>query len=152
MKAALTHKGLSVIDVISPCTTFNDHEGSTKSYAYMKDHEEPLHTVDFVPFFEDIQVEIAEGATREVTLHDGSRLLIHKLDRDYDPTDRLRSIQVLHESTQREEVLTGILYVDVARETFSESLNLGGQSLATLDESKVRPPRAVLDQIVEEFR
>jgi 2-oxoglutarate/2-oxoacid ferredoxin oxidoreductase subunit beta len=152
LKAALVHKGLSVIDVISPCTTFNDHEGSTKSYAYMKDHEEPLHTLDFVPFFEDIQVEIAEGEAKEVTLHDGSRLLIRKLDRDYDPTDRLRSIQVLHESTQREEVLTGILYVDVSKPTFSDTLNLVDAPLASLAESKVRPSRAVLEQIVEEFR
>jgi 2-oxoglutarate/2-oxoacid ferredoxin oxidoreductase subunit beta len=152
LKAALAHKGLSVIDVISPCTTFNDHDGSTKSYAYMKDHEEPLHSVDFVPFFEDIQVEIAEGSSKEVTLHDGSRLVIHKLERDYDPTDRLRAIQVLHASTQHEEVLTGILYVDTSRQTFCETLNLGDRPLASLTESEVRPSRAVLDQINEEFR
>jgi 2-oxoglutarate ferredoxin oxidoreductase subunit beta len=152
LKAALAHKGLSVIDVISPCTTFNDHEGSTKSYAYMKDHEEPLHTMDFVPFFEDIQVEIAEGTSREVTLHDGSRLVIHKLEKDYDPTDRLRAIRVLHESSQHQEVLTGVLYVDTSRPTFSDTLNLGDVPLAMLDESKVRPSREILEQIVEEFR
>jgi 2-oxoglutarate ferredoxin oxidoreductase subunit beta len=152
LKAALSHKGLSVIDVISPCTTFNDHDGSTKSYAYMKDHEEPLHTVDFVPFFEDIHVEIAEGTSKEVKLFDGSRLVIHKLERDYDPTDRLRAIRVLHESAQQQEVLTGILYVDTSKQTFTESLNLGSEPLATLDQSKVRPSREVLEQIIEEFR
>ena len=152
LKAALAHKGLSVIDVVSPCTTFNDHEGSTKSYAYMKDHEEPLHTMDFVPFFEDIQVEIAEGTSREVTLHDGSRLVIHKLSKDYDPTDRLRAIQVLYEATQHQEVLTGVLYVDVSQPTFNDTLNLGDTPLAVLDQSKTRPSREVLEQINEEFR
>jgi 2-oxoglutarate ferredoxin oxidoreductase subunit beta len=152
LKAAFAHNGLSIIDVISPCTTFNDHEGSTKSYAYMKDHEEPLHTLDFVPYYDDIQVEIADGATKEVTLHDGSRLFLRKLERDYDPTDKLNAIRVLHESTEAQEVLTGVLYVDVSRETFSESLNLIDEPLATLDESRVRPSRAVLEQIIEEFR
>ncbi len=74
LKAAVGHKGLAVIDVISPCVTFNDHEGSTKSYAYMRDHDLPLQQLDFVPAYEDISVEIAEGETREVTMHDGSRL------------------------------------------------------------------------------
>src|SRR5450759_1689816 len=79
LKAAIAHHGLAVIDVISPCVTFNDHEGSTKSYAYMRDHDLPLQQLDFVPAYEDISVEIAEGETREVTMHDGSRLLLKKL-------------------------------------------------------------------------
>ena len=85
LKAAIAHNGLSVIDVISPCVTFNDHEGSTKSYSYMKEHDEMLHELDFVPSFEEISVEIAEGEVRDVELHDGSHLRIRKLDRDYDP-------------------------------------------------------------------
>ena len=74
LKAALAHKGLSVIDVISPCTTFNDHERSTKSYSYMKEHDEPIHEIDFVPHFDDIAVEIAEGESREVTMHERSAI------------------------------------------------------------------------------
>ncbi len=74
LKAALQHNGLAVVDVISPCVAFNDHEGSTKSYSYMKDHEEPLHEVNFIPYFDEIEVEVDEGSTKEVTLHDGSRL------------------------------------------------------------------------------
>ncbi|MCX6619855.1 MAG: thiamine pyrophosphate-dependent enzyme, partial [Acidobacteria bacterium] len=74
LKACIAHKGLSVLDVISPCVTFNDHEGSTKSYSYMKEHEEPIHEIDFVPFFDEIQVDFPEGEAREVTLHDGSRI------------------------------------------------------------------------------
>src|SRR6266498_3613989 len=76
MKAAIVHNGLSIIDVVSPCVTFNDHEGSTKSYSYMKDHEEPLHELDFIPAYEDIDVDIPEGEVRDVELHDGSTLRI----------------------------------------------------------------------------
>ena len=89
LKAAIAHNGLSVIDVISPCVTFNDHEGSTKSYGYMKEHESRLHELDFVPSYEDITVEIPEGEVMDVQMHDGSRLRIRKLHRDYDPTNRL---------------------------------------------------------------
>ena len=105
LKAAIAHNGLSVIDVISPCVTFNDHVGSTKSYAYMKDHEEPLHELDFVPGFSDIEVEIAEGETRTVEMHDGSTLVLRKLGADYDPTSRKRAVTVLHEAAERQEVV-----------------------------------------------
>src|SRR6476661_1990738 len=86
LKAALSHKGTAMLDVLSPCVTFNDHEGSTKSYSYVKDHEEPVSDVSFVPYFEDIAIEQEEGTTREVALHDGSKIVLHKLDRDFDPT------------------------------------------------------------------
>src|SRR4051795_12824966 len=89
LKAAISHRGTSMIDVLSPCVTFNDHEGSTKSYAYVKDHDEPLGEVSFVPFFEDISVEYAPGTTQLVTMHDGSKLYLKKLEENYDPTDRI---------------------------------------------------------------
>jgi 2-oxoglutarate ferredoxin oxidoreductase subunit beta len=152
LKASIAHHGLSVIDVISPCVTFNDHAGSTKSYSYMKDHEEALHELDFVPSFEDISVEIAEGEVREVELHDGSRLRIRKLDRDYDPTSRLAAITTLELAEQNNEVLTGVLYVNTAKPTLLESLNLAGEPLATLPESKVRPPKTALDEAMQELR
>ncbi len=152
LKAAIVHQGLSVIDVVSPCVTFNDHEGSTKSYSYMKDHEEVLHEVDFVPSFEDINVEIPEGEVREVQLHDGSRLRIRKLDRDYDPTSKLAALSALEEAEAKGEVLTGVLYVNPEKPTFLDLLNLGEEPLATLPESKVRPSQEVLDQVMEELR
>ena len=93
LKAALSHKGTAMLDVLSPCVTFNDHEGSTKSYSYVKDHEEPLADVSFVPFFEDITIEHEEGTTREVALHDGSKIVLKKLDRDYDPTNKAEAMQ-----------------------------------------------------------
>lgn len=152
LKAAIAHQGLSVIDVISPCVTFNDHEGSTKSYAYMKEHDQPLHELDFVPAYEEIAVEIPEGAVREVTLHDGSRLRLKKLAADYDPSDKLRALQVIHEAAQRSEVVTGVLYLDTSKKHFAQLLNLVDEPLATLPESRVRPPRAALDQIMAELR
>src|SRR6188472_1063324 len=89
LKAALSHKGTAMLDVLSHCVTFNDHEGSTKSYSYVKDHEEPVEEVTFVPFFEDIAVDYAPGTTQEVTMHDGSKLYLKKLEEEYDPSDKM---------------------------------------------------------------
>src|SRR3954451_13832946 len=111
MKAALAHKGTVMLDVISPCVTFNDHEGSTKSYKYMKDHDEPIHEVSFVPFFEDITVDYEPGTATDVTMHDGSHLRLRKLEEDYDPTNRIAAMKRLHEAHEKGEVLTGIFYV-----------------------------------------
>ncbi len=152
IKTAIAHKGLSVIDVISPCVTFNDHEGSTKSYSYMKDHETSLHELDFVPYFQDIAVEIPEGEVTDVEMHDGSHLRIRKLGRDYDPTDRLAAATVLEEAESKGEVLTGVLYVNTSKPTFLEQLNIVDEPLGTLPESQTRPSRAALEQIMEELR
>src|SRR5438876_8026318 len=89
LKAAVAHNGTVMLDIVSPCVTFNDHEGSTKSYKYMKDHDEPVHDVSFVPFFEDISVDYDPGTTTEVTMHDGSHLRLRKLEEEYNPTDRI---------------------------------------------------------------
>ncbi len=152
LKAAIAHHGLCVIDVISPCVTFNDHEGSTKSYSFVKEHDEPLHELDFVPSFENITVEIPEGEAREVTMHDGSRLRLRKLARDYDPTDQLGAVTALHEAAKRDEVLTGVLYVAPEKPTLIDMLDLVDEPLATLPEAKVRPSRQMLDEIMEELR
>ena len=151
-KTAIAHKGLSVIDIISPCVTFNDHQGSTKSYGYMKDHESMLQDLDFVPFFEDISVEIPEGEVTEVQLHDGSHLRIRKLHHNFDPTNRLASLQLLEEAEGKGEVLTGVLYVNTSKPTFLDHLNLPDEPVATLPESRIRPPRTVLEQVMEELR
>ena len=152
LKTAISHNGLSVIDVISPCVTFNDHTGSTKSYGYMKEHEEALHELDYVPFYEDISVEIPEGEVRDVQMHDGSHLRIRKLQREYDPTNKLAALSVLEEAEAKGEVLTGVLYVNTSKPTFLEQLNLSDQPLATLPQSLTRPGKAVLDVVMEELR
>jgi len=152
LKAAISHRGTSLIDVLSPCVTFNDHDGSTKSYSYAKDHEEPLADLNFVPFFEDISVDYDPGTTKAVTLHNGSTLLLTKLTEDYDPTDRLRAMQLLHEISRRGEFATGIIYVEPDKQDFLDVLGLVDDPLASLDESRTRPGRAVLDEIMESFR
>jgi 2-oxoglutarate ferredoxin oxidoreductase subunit beta len=152
LKAAIAHKGTVMLDVISPCVTFNDHDGSTKSYKYMKDHEEPLQDINFVPHFEEIDVEYDPGTTIEVTMHDGSRLRLRKLEPDYDPTHRIDAIHRLLEAHEKQEVLTGVFYLNPTAPTFLDLLDMTDQPLATLPESVTRPSRQVLNQCMEELR
>lgn len=152
LKAAIAHSGTVMLDVVSPCVTFNDHEGSTKSYKYMKDHEEPLQDISFVPVFEEINVEYDPGATIEVTMHDGSHLRLRKLEEDYDPTDKINAIKRLGEAHDKNEVLTGMFYVNTQAPNFIEMLNIADEPLATLPDSIVRPGREVLEAAMEELR
>jgi 2-oxoglutarate ferredoxin oxidoreductase subunit beta len=152
LKAAIAHKGTVMLDVISPCVTFNDHEGSTKSYKYVLEHEERLHELDFVPSFENISVEYEPGTAYDVTMHDGSRLRLRKLEEDYNPTDKIQAMTRLMEAHANGEVLTGVFYINPKAPTFLDMLNLTDQPLATLPESVVRPSREVLEQCMEELR
>jgi 2-oxoglutarate ferredoxin oxidoreductase subunit beta len=152
LKASIAHRGTAMLDVISPCVTFNDHEGSTKSYAYMKDHDAPLQELSFVPAYEDIAVEYDPGSTVEVTMHDGSRLRLRKLDEGYDPSDRTRAVTRLLESQRAGEVLTGLLFANPTAPTFVDRLGMVEEPLATLPEHDLRPPREALDRINEELR
>jgi 2-oxoglutarate/2-oxoacid ferredoxin oxidoreductase subunit beta len=152
LKAAIAHRGTVMLDVVSPCVTFNDHDGSTKSYKYMKDHEEPLQDINFVPHFEEIDVDYDPGSTLEVTMHDGSRLRLRKLEQDYDPTNRIDAIHRLLDAHEKQEVLTGVFYVNPKAPTFLDLLNMTDQPLATLPESVTRPGREVLEQCMEELR
>src|SRR5579859_7237318 len=106
LKAAIAHRGTVMLDVISPCVTFNDHEGSTKSYKFMQDHDEPLQEINFIPSFEDIDVEYDSGTTMEVAMHDGSRLRLRKLEEDYDPTDKVHAVTRMNEAKRDGEILT----------------------------------------------
>jgi 2-oxoglutarate ferredoxin oxidoreductase subunit beta len=152
LKAAIAHEGTVMLDVVSPCVTFNDHEGSTKSYKYVKDHEETLQEMSFVPHFEEIDVEYDPGTTVNVTMHDGSHLQLRKLEEDYDPTDRIQAISRLTEAHDKGEVLTGLFYVNTKSPSFLDMLNMVDQPLATLPESLTRPGREALDKAMEELR
>jgi 2-oxoglutarate ferredoxin oxidoreductase subunit beta len=152
LEGAIAHRGTAMLDVISPCVTFNDHEGSTKSYSYVKDHDEPLADVSFVPFFQDISVDYEPGSATEITMHDGSRLLLKKLGADYDPTKKTEALRVLTEAHDKGEIVTGLFYIDTKSKNFLELLNLVDEPLATLPESRVRPPKQVLDEVMEELR
>src|ERR1700735_5576183 len=105
LKAAISHKGTVLLDVISPCVTFNDHEGSTKSYKYMQEHDEAVAEVGFVPHFEDIAVEYDANTTVDVQMHDGSSLRLRKIRGDYDPTDKIAAVRTLMDAHEKGEVL-----------------------------------------------
>src|SRR5271167_4229031 len=152
LKAAIAHHGTVMLDVVSPCVTFNDHEGSTKSYKYVKDHEETLQEISFVPHFEEIDVEYDAGTTVNVTMHDGSSLRLRKLEENYDPTNRIAAMTRLSEAHDRGEVLTGVFYVNTKAPSFLDMLNMVEQPLATLPESMTRPGREALAAAMEELR
>ena len=111
-----------------------------------------MQELDFVPHFEDIAVEIPEGGVMDVLMHDGSHLRIRKLGRDFDPTDRPASLMLMEEAEANDEVLTGVLYVNTSKPTFLEQLNMVDEPIGTLPESRTRPSRAVLEQVMEELR
>lgn len=148
LKAAIAHRGTVMLDVISPCVTFNDHEGSTKSYKYMQEHEEEIGEVGFVPSFEDISVDYDPGTTYDVEMHDGSHLRLRKIQENYNPTDKVAAVNALMEAHDKGEILTGVFYVDTAKPSFTEILNLVDEPLATLPMERVRPPKSVLDEIM----
>jgi 2-oxoglutarate ferredoxin oxidoreductase subunit beta len=152
LKASVAHNGTVMLDVVSPCVTFNDHDGSTKSYKYMKEHEEALQEISFVPAFEEIDVEYDPGTTVEVTMHDGSRLRLRKLEESYDAANRIEAVRRLMEAHAKGDVLTGVFYLDPKAPSFIDMLNLVDQPLATLPESMVRPGREVLEEAMEELR
>ena len=152
LKAAIAHRGTVMLDVISPCVTFNDHEGSTKSYKYVQEHEEAVNEIGFVPSFEDISIDYDPGTTYDVEMHDGSHMRLRKLHPDYDPTNRIDAVTTLMQAHQQGEVLTGVFYVDTTKPSFTDMLNLVDEPLATLPESRVRPSRQVLDQIMQRLQ
>jgi 2-oxoglutarate/2-oxoacid ferredoxin oxidoreductase subunit beta len=152
LKAAFAHRGTAVIDVVSPCVTFADHEGSTKSYAAVKVSDSPLHDIDFVPYYEDIHVDYAPGTTREVEMPDGSHIVLKKLAEDYDPTSRTSAVAALEEGRRERKLITGLLYVEPSRQPFDDELQLIEAPLAKLSLAQVRPPREVLERIMEQMK
>lgn len=149
LKAAMSFKGTAFIDVISPCVTFNNHEESTKSYKYAREHEDPLHEVGFVSYFEQIEVDYEPGALKEVEMHDGSKITLKKLEHDYDPTNRTQAIETLHKANAENQFITGLLYLNESETTYTELVNTVDEPLATLPQERVRPPRAALEQIMK---
>ncbi|MCE1228250.1 MAG: 2-oxoacid:ferredoxin oxidoreductase subunit beta [Firmicutes bacterium] len=151
LKAAFAHRGTALIDVISPCVTFNNHEGSTRSYKVAKEKEMPLQELGFVPYFELNEVEIPAGEAREVTFPDGSRLTLRALTEDYDPTDRYKAQRAIHQSQSAGEFLTGLLYVQPDRPTLQDYVHMVDEPLAHICQDKVKPSPAVLAACMEEL-
>ncbi|MFI5456710.1 MAG: 2-oxoacid:ferredoxin oxidoreductase subunit beta [Isosphaerales bacterium] len=150
LKAALKHKGTSVLDIISPCVTFNDFDGSTKSWDWAKEHEEPLHEVGFVPRLSEIEVEQKPGESIRVQLHDGSWITLKALNhKEHDVTSRVSAFRLLDESHRNDEFLTGLLYVDAKRRDFVTLQNMTTTPLALLPDDVLRPSEDVLKKIME---
>jgi 2-oxoglutarate/2-oxoacid ferredoxin oxidoreductase subunit beta len=139
LKAAHAHKGIAVLDIISPCVTFNNHEGSTKSYDFVKEHEMPIQELGFVPHFENIEIEVKEGETQNITLHDGSTLTVKKLAKDYDPSDKVSAFRALEESKKTKELLTGLLYFKDDHPSLDTLYNMPDEPLYCLSEKELDP-------------
>jgi 2-oxoglutarate/2-oxoacid ferredoxin oxidoreductase subunit beta len=152
LKAALSHKGFALVDVISPCVTFNDHEGSTKSYLYTRKHLLQLVSADFVPFAQEIAVEYQPGTATSVRLHDGSVVRLRKVAEDYDPTDRQAVADHLELHRHRGEIATGLLYVDKQASDMHDTSQTTDVPLAQLPFDKLCPGRAALDELQKSFR
>ncbi|MEW5978510.1 MAG: 2-oxoacid:ferredoxin oxidoreductase subunit beta [Acidobacteriota bacterium] len=151
LKAATSHRGTALIDVISPCVTFNDHEGSTKSYSFVKEHDEPVSELDYVPYFQEIDVDYAPGDAIQVRLHDQSEIRLRKLDQSYDPRSRQAALNLLLEYRRRQEIPTGLFFVDPDSTDFLARLNMVEAPLAALSVHQLRPSEQALTEIMEEF-
>lgn len=152
IKAAFSHHGISVLDIISPCVTFHNHEESIHSYAFGKDHQSPLHDISFVPARDEIMIEdYEEGTSREVELHDGSTVVLKKLDKDYDPTSRWQAFRVLEEAHRENWLVTGLIYVDPKVPSLFETYDLPDQPLNRMTEKQLRPSKESLDSLNASF-
>jgi 2-oxoglutarate/2-oxoacid ferredoxin oxidoreductase subunit beta len=152
LKGAAAHRGTAVLDIVSPCVTFNNHEGSTKSYPYSKEHQDLLQEVGFVPFYEEIHVDYDPGTTKLVELQDGSKITLKKLAHDYDPTNRSQALDLLHKANVEQLFLTGLVYFDNQTPSQEEQMNLVPEPLATLPASRTRPSPSALAELMELYR
>lgn len=152
MKAALRHPGFALIDVISPCVTFNNHNGSTKSYDYTREHVEAASVIDFVPVEQEIQLQQIEGQTRTVTLHHGDKLQLSAVEQDYNPTDRQAAMSALMEHKQQDKLLTGLIYIDPETQYLHTTENTTKQPLSALTEEQLCPGNDALQQINQSLR
>ena len=151
IKAAFAHKGIAILDIISPCVTFNNEDNAYHSYAWGKDHEAPLHEISYIPPRDEIMLdeELKAGEVREVVMHDGSIIVLKNLEQDYDPADRYQALQKLEEARQNDWLLTGLIYVDESRPVLSEQYNLVDTPLNRLTEKDLRPAPESLNKINE---
>jgi 2-oxoglutarate ferredoxin oxidoreductase subunit beta len=147
IKIAFSHRGVAVLDIISPCVTFNNEDEAMHSYAWGKDHEIALHDLAFVPPAEEITVDYEEGEVREVTMHDGSTVILKKLERDYDPSNRAEAMRVLEEANAKQWLITGLICITESQPSLVELYNLPDTPLNRLAEKRLRPTRESLDEI-----
>jgi 2-oxoglutarate ferredoxin oxidoreductase subunit beta len=147
LKAAMSHNGIAILDIISPCVTFNNQDSSHHSYTWGKEHEVALHELSYVPPAEDILVDYEEGQSIEVKMHDGSQIVLRKLENDYDPTDRAGILCMLEEANRLGELITGLVYINPEQKSLFDFYNLVDEPLNRLTEEKIRPPKETIAEI-----
>ena len=149
IKAAFAHDGIAVLDIISPCVTFNNNEDAHYSYAWGKEHEEPLHDITYIPPRKEIMLdaELKDGEMREVAMHDGSVIVLKNLEKHHNPTDRFEALRVLEEAQRNNWLLTGLIYISTDKPTLADTYQLVDTPLNRLTESDLRPAPAMIDKI-----
>jgi 2-oxoglutarate ferredoxin oxidoreductase subunit beta len=153
LKAALSHKGFALIDVISPCVTFNNNDESLRSYGYVKDNETELHSVGFIPHFSPVeQVEVPAGSYRDITLHDGSVMRLETISEEHDVGDAMAALNALHTADENKKHVTGLLYFDSSIPSLDEDLELHDTPLTELSEEDLRPSKAQFEEVLSLLR
>lgn len=151
LKAAVHFRGTAVLDIISPCVTFNDHENSTKSYVWGKTHNDPLQDITYIPTQEEIMVDYEEGTSQVVAMHDGSQIVLKKLGHDYDPTDRQAAFSLLEKALDEQQFITGLIYYNPGRPTLQDVNHMMKTPLVHLTEADLRPSRESLERMMAEW-
>jgi 2-oxoglutarate ferredoxin oxidoreductase subunit beta len=152
IKAALSHRGTAVLDIISPCVTFNNRDESTKSYSWGRAHDERINDFTYVASQDEITVDYEPGEVKEVTMHDGAKIVLKKLDNSHDPTDKLAALCLLEEARAKQQFITGLIYVNSESQSLAEQQRLGEAPLSRLPEATIRPSRESLEKIIESMR
>jgi 2-oxoglutarate/2-oxoacid ferredoxin oxidoreductase subunit beta len=147
IKAAFSHHGIAILDIISPCVTFNNKDDAVHSYAWGKEHEVALHELSFVPPAEEILVEYEPGEATEVTMHDGSKVILKKLELEYDPRNRSEAIRILEEANAKHWLLTGLIYFNPDQPSLEEIYNLTETPLNRLPPERLRPDRNSIQKV-----
>ncbi|UYN92973.1 MAG: 2-oxoacid:ferredoxin oxidoreductase subunit beta [Anaerolineales bacterium] len=151
IKAALSHNGLAILDIISPCVTFNNEDDSRHSYGWGREHQEPLHDFTFVPREQEIQLdEFPEGTTKTVTMHDGATIVLKKLDREHDPTSRSAAMKLIEDARNEAVLLTGLIYVEPNQPSLTDVAELStNRPLNRMTEADLRPDKSMIEKANE---
>ena len=153
VRAGMSHRGMAIIDVISPCVTFNNNDESYKSFRYVKNNDTELHTLDYIPHFNPIEeVEVPSGGYKDVQLHDGSYIRLETISQEHDVSDRVMALEAIHKADVKEKHVTGLLYFEEGMETLDETENLVDTPLANLPDEMMRPDKKSLDDLLSKFR
>ncbi|HRW75178.1 MAG: 2-oxoacid:ferredoxin oxidoreductase subunit beta [Lewinellaceae bacterium] len=152
IKAALAHGGFAFLDVVSPCVTFNNNFGSTKSYSYVREHNHAASNIDFVPPEETISVDYPENTARELELHGGNKIVLHKLPTEWDPLDRISALNRLHQARRTGEIVTGLLFIEPDSQDLHATLDTVHEPLNQLQEKDLCPGSKTLEQINRSYR